>query len=123
GIEWLLEPTLALTGALLAVLLLRPLVRRSFGAAAAYGLWALVPASLVAVLLPAAAEPVLPALVRVTPMVAMPAAAAPATAVAADPLLWLPWLWAAGALGVLAWLLGQQRRFLAGLGPVSRRPD
>ena len=123
GIEWLLEPTLALTGALLVVLLLRTLVRRSFGSAAAYGLWALVPASLVAVLLPAAAEPVLPALVRVTPMVAMPAAAAPATAVAADPLLWLTWLWAAGALGVLAWLLGQQWRFLAGLGPVSRRPD
>ncbi|GAB2662045.1 TonB family protein [Arenimonas aestuarii] len=122
GIEWLLEPTLALTGALIAVFLLRPLVRRSFGAAAAYGLWALVPASLVAVLLPAAAEPVLPALVRMAPM-AMPGAAGPGTAVAADPLPWLSWLWAAGALGVLAWLLGQQRRFLAGLGPVSRRPD
>ena len=69
GIEWLFEPTLALTGALLAVLVLRTPVRRRFGAAAAYGLWVLVPASLVAVLLPAAAEPVLPALVRVAPMV------------------------------------------------------
>ncbi|WP_374601168.1 TonB family protein [Arenimonas sp.] len=122
AIDWLFEPTLALTGALLAVLVLRTPVRRRFGAAAAYGLWVLVPASLVAVLLPAAAEPVLPVLVRVAPMV-VPAASAPAMPAVAEPLAWLPWLWATGALAVLAWLLGQQRRFLAGLGPVSRRPD
>ena len=44
SVEFLLEPTLALTFAVVAVLLLRPLVRPWLGAATTYGLWAIVPA-------------------------------------------------------------------------------
>ena len=56
------ETTLATSAATLLVLSLRVPVRRAFGAGAAYGLWWLVPATLVAVLLPAAVEPVMPPL-------------------------------------------------------------
>ena len=58
--ELLLEASLALTGALVLVLALRVPARRLFGATATYALWWLVPAALVAVLLPAAPEPVAP---------------------------------------------------------------
>ena len=58
----LYETTLATSAAVLLVLLLRGPVRRGFGAGAAYALWWLVPAALVAVLLPAAADPVVPPL-------------------------------------------------------------
>ena len=122
--ELLLEACLALTGALLMVLALRVPVRRSFGASAAYALWWLVPAALVAIALPAAREPMMPVLARATAVPvdgagALVAATAPSFDVGA---LLLP-LWAAGALVVLAWQLWLQRRFHASLGPVTRRPD
>lgn len=122
GIDWLVEPTLALTAALALVLALRPLLRRMFGAGAAHGLWAIVPAALAAVMLPAAAEPVLPALadvVAVDPVRLDVVASAPA---ATGPSV-LAWLWAAGVLVAVALQWWQQRRFMAGLGPLSRRPD
>ena len=55
GLETLFEATLATSVAVLLVLALRRPLRAAFGARVAYGAWVLVPASLVAVLLPAAA--------------------------------------------------------------------
>lgn len=120
--DWLLESTLAGTAAILLVLALRRPLRRLSGAGPAYALWMLVPAALVAVGLPAATEPLLPGVVRVLPgLVAPMAPASPGGAFA--PSLLLPAAWAAGALAMAAWLGSQQRRFLAGLGPLRRRPD
>jgi len=54
----LIEATLATTAALLLVLALRRPLRSFLGARIAYGLWGLVPAALLATLLPAANVPV-----------------------------------------------------------------
>ena len=53
---WLFESTLAVTVALLLVLLLRRPVRALLGASAAYALWLCVPVALLAVLLPRGVE-------------------------------------------------------------------
>ena len=68
-LDLLLETTLAASAALALVLLLRRPLRRAFGAAVAYACWALVPAAVIAVLLPAATVTVVPAPVatRCTP--------------------------------------------------------
>ncbi len=122
--ELLLEASLALTGAIVLVMALRAAVRRLFGATAAYALWWLVPAALLAVALPAAPVPVMPVLVSAT---AVPIEGAGAAVVAAttgiDLQAWLAPLWLAGALAMLGWQLWLQRRFHAGLGPLTRRPD
>lgn len=120
---WLFESTLAVTVALLLVLLLRRPVRALLGASAAYALWLCVPVALLAVLLPRGVEAPL----------ALPVAwqAAPAILVVATPdslpgrhwSEWLTPLWLAGALAS-ALLLGlQQRRFRRGLGVLYRRDD
>lgn len=122
SIEWLAGPTLALTLALVFVLALRPALRRRFGAAAAHGLWAIVPASLVAVMLPAAAEPVLPPLAQAVVMPAVRLGAVPVVPGSTGPGL-VAWIWLAGVFATILLLWRQQRRFLASLGPLSRRPD
>ena len=67
GMALLMETTWASSAALLLVALLRGPVCKAFGAGSAYALWALVPAALASVLLPAAVDPVAPALVWATP--------------------------------------------------------
>lgn len=120
----LLETTLATSLALALVLALRRPVRHVFGAGVAYGLWAAVPLMLVAVLLPAAIEPMLPsgAIVLSVPDTFALAGTGPAAAAAGD-VTWLPWVWAFGALAMLATLVWQQGRFVVGLGPLRLRPD
>lgn len=139
-----LEAAAAVTLALLAVILLRSPVRALFGARAAYGLWLLVPAVLVAVALPRgpelapAAVPPIAAAVSESGGAIAPAAPSvnsalprltierpdfmPNPADFAAPLLFL-WLLGSAAYGVV--LTVGQRRFLAGLGTLRReqRPD
>lgn len=135
-----LEFTAAVTVALVVVLVLRPLTRSLFGARAAYCLWLLVPAMVLAIALPRA----------VTPAPAEDIAAAPAAAAANQrpeatdrvdqapaivqpergpdvqdltaPLLAL---WALGAAAYAALLAIGQYRFLRELGPLraERRAD
>ncbi len=119
---WLIEATLATGAAIALVLLLRRPLRATFGAGAAYALWALVPAVLSATLLPAAIEPM------VSPMVANVAAevvALPGVAVTPgiDLRSWLMPAWGLGVVMAWALLLRQQRRFLRGLGSLRQRAD
>ena len=123
GYALLVETTLASSAAMLMVLLLRHPVRRAFGAGAAYALWALVPAVLVAVLVPAAMEPVAPARVLAAPVMAMAAPVLQAGTSGAAALAWLPWVWSLGALATVSLLAWRQRRYVAGLGPLRQRPD
>lgn len=105
------------SAAMLAVCLLRAPVRRHFGAGAAYALWWLVPAALLANLLPGRTRVIdLPTVLQV------PAGAGAAPLAAADlPTGWEaePWLlaaWALGACALAAWFHWQQARFERGLG-------
>lgn len=123
GTETFIEATWALSLAIVLVLLLRNPVRRGFGASAAYALWAAVPLALLAGFLPAPARPMAPLLATLvtTPETTAPVMTAPAVGMSLASLL--PWLWAAGSLVMLLWMLRQQQLFLAGLGPLSARPD
>ncbi|WP_146908449.1 M56 family metallopeptidase [Arenimonas daejeonensis] len=121
-IAWLLEATLAGSAAILAVLLLRRWLLPAFGASAAYAAWMLVPAALLATLLPAAIAPSAPAVLGIP---AETAAGLSATVVV-RPFDAAPWLATAWMLGLVATVLSlarQQRRFLRGLGALSRRDD
>lgn len=119
----LVEATLATSGALMLVLALRRRLRAAFGARVAYAAWWLVPAALVAVLLPAAVQaPVAPG---VAPVVAAPVVAV-APVVVAAPADLSPWWLAAWVLGVIVLLLAMvrlQHRFRCALGPVRERAD
>lgn len=115
-------PSLAVVVATCVLLVLPRLLRRHFGAGAAYAAWWLLPVALVASLLPAriveTAAVVQPVAVldSAQPIVAEPVAAADHS---------LPWLslWCFGAL-CMAWRLWrQQRRFEAALGRVRRLDD
>lgn len=118
--------------AVLAILALRPVVTRRYGARVAYALWAVAPLTVLASLLPArrvVAEPAtaVAALAAqrealaplVTPEAVLPEAvrlAAPAF----DPAPWLLGLWALGvaaSLGVLVWRQARFRRSLGVLRP------
>ena len=132
-----LEQTAALTVALIAVLILRRPVRALFGARAAYSLWLLLPAAMLAVALPGRVTAPAPA--GLAPVVAAPVAVAAPSAAGVltfadlkprrpadmpnpkDFAGLLLLLWGAGALagGVLA--VRRQRRFVAGLGAL--RPE
>lgn len=117
------ETTLASSAAMLLVLCLRRPLRGVLGARAAYVLWACVPASLLAVLLPrgTGAATVLPMAWQ-----AMPAAAAGGVPEVQGAWHWsatLVPLWLAGALGSSLLLAWQQRRFTLGLGVLQCRDD
>ena len=117
------EATLAGSAASLLVLALRRPLRAWLGASAAYALWLCVPVALLAVMLPRGIEVPLeiPLASQASPVVLVGMVAeAEAT------WHWREWLfplWLAGALGSLAVLGWQQRRFTRGLGALSRRDD
>src|SRR5687767_14814794 len=130
-LAWLIETTAATTAAALLVLLLRAPARMLFGARVAYALWTLLPLSLLAVSLPA---PVRDALLPVSVLTAPYQIAHAVTIGAAQPLdatggrsaiqwAWPLLLWFAGGLACAALFARQQRRFVAGLGRLSRRDD
>lgn len=119
------ETTLAGTAAVALVLLLRGGVRRFAGSGVAYALWAMVPAAIVAVLLPAP--------VRLLPAVSPGSEAdggvfggiAPLAGIGAFDGL-APWLLAAWFCGALFCAVAQtlrQRRFVEGLGRLRPRGD
>lgn len=109
------DATLAMSVAVVLAFLLSRWLRPHFGAGVAYAAWWLVPASLLALLLPA-------------PVVEVPTAVMPATLPAAaaativtptvpfDPAPWLAALWLLGALAMALRLWWLQRRFERGLG-------
>ena len=122
-LQALLETTVATTVAILLVLALRRRLRATFGATVAYAAWALVPVAAIAVLLPAATNPLM-AMPMVQVLVAAPTATSPAdVAATVDWRLWLGVAWMLGALFAVLWFARQQRGFRLGLGTLQRRAD
>ncbi|WP_165842967.1 M56 family metallopeptidase [Phenylobacterium deserti] len=118
--ETLLRVNLAATGAVALVLILRPLVRRNFGARTAYGLWLLPLLAAVVMLAPprvvtthqaVAAGPNAAAFQRDITPAAEVVEAAPAR----TPVPWLPMVWGAGLVISAAWLSIGQLRFTRAL--------
>lgn len=119
----LAETTVAVSVAVVLVLLLRRPLREAFGAAVAYGAWLLVPAAILAVLLPAAAATPAPASMMMT-LGNAPAQTLATQAVAAiDTPWWLVALWCLGAVAMTARLAMQQRGFRRALGRLHPRGD
>jgi TonB family protein len=100
---------------ILLVLAARRPARRVFGAAAAYALWAVIPATIVAALLPRPMTAT-PIDAMVLSLIHQPAAAAPQRHAGLAPLVL--GLWAAGALAVAALLLALQARYVNALGAI-----
>lgn len=117
----LVRATLALSVALLLVLLLRPLVRRVLGTQAAYLLWALAPAMLLAACMPTATLPI----AMLPPMTASARIAVsdwltPAASAKAGTQNWIFILWLCGVAFSAVVLVLQQRRFVRSLGALRR---
>lgn len=130
--RWLLEATLASTAAIVLVLLMRKPMRAMFGPGVGYALWWLVPASLMAVMLPepqrdsgwvpAAGVAAMPG--RAMETLQSVASVLPETTPAwtdSGRLVFVVWL--IGLLSALLFMVMQQRRFLHALGPLNRRAD
>ena len=122
----LLFATLASSVAILLVLATRKALLQRFGAHVAYAIWAVVPLSAAAVMLPAPAASLS---IQGTPATAgdLVLAAISSTQSAAasrlDPAAWLLVAWLLGALAMFAALAAQQRRFTRGLGHLSAAGD
>ncbi|TWI07957.1 TonB family protein [Aerolutibacter ruishenii] len=122
-LDALFEATLAVSAAVALVLLLRRVLRSAFGARVAYAAWWLVPAALVAVLLPAAVQPAVPMVVAPVTTRAVAAATPVVIAAPVDTSPWWLATWGVGATLLLLWMIHQQRRFHRAMGPVRARPD
>lgn len=103
------------------VLVLRGIVRRRFGAGVAYAMWWLVPATWLALLLPARVAQAPAVLLAMPPVGDAPATVALVAARDLSPL-WLG-LWLAGAAAMAGALWWQQRRFVRGLGRLQLTAD
>lgn len=113
----LLRANLAISVAILAILILRRPVRHRFGALAAYALWLVAPICAAASFLPDHAPAGMLAPVTELALAAVKSAApltprAPALPTAAVAV------WLAGAVLALGVLIVRQRRFVASLGPL-----
>ncbi|MGV8940506.1 MAG: TonB family protein [Lysobacter sp.] len=119
----LVETTVASSVAIVLVMLLRRPLRARFGAATAYASWLLVPAALLAVLLPSAA--VAPAPVSSVALFGngVPQAMAVEALALIDASLVLLPVWLLGVLAMTLRFAQQQRRFRRALGPLVQRPD
>ena len=114
---------IASTLSILIILAIRRVVRRVFGAAASYSTWLLVPAAMLAVLLPIRRSP------GSTLRVSVPIDSAAAlrhslglslhTARSVDWTLWALGAWLVGAVLFALYLVGLQRAFVNGLGTLS----
>jgi len=116
----LVRMTLAGSAAILVVLFARRFLRRRFGAQVAYVAWTLVPATVIAMLLPAPAHPVA-TLVGFVHVAALQAAPSTVVVDTFDPRWALFALWLAGALFAAAWFAQQQRRYIRSLGHLNAR--
>jgi TonB family protein len=121
-LQTLLQATIATSGAVLLVLAIRRLLRAGFGARVAYMAWALVPASLLAVLLPAA--PAAFALPVIDTVVLVPASGGTIDAgFASGASTWIAVAWCVGAAAAAGLLAAMQRRFRIGLGRLVRHHE
>ncbi|MDR3387312.1 MAG: TonB family protein [Rudaea sp.] len=114
--------TLTISAAIALVLILRHPARRWFGARSAYLLWAVVPVTTLAILLPAPASP----LAIVLPAVFAPVRdAIPAAQHSAAPDFtpWLTVAWLSGVCVLFLTLVSQQRRFVRRLGRLQSTCD
>jgi bla regulator protein BlaR1 len=122
-----IELSLAASAACVLILVVGHHCRQLFGARISYLMWLLLPASVLAVLLPAPQRaPAAAQLIGAEPDVIV-GAAQPLLEAPAEPLLALApvllVLWAVGAAITLWMLWRQQRRFRASLGRLRTRPD
>lgn len=111
----LFETTLAGSVAVLLALALRGPLRRAFGSTIAYAVWLLVPAAIIAVMLPAAQVPVV-AEVLVSHGGQIQAIAPVRTDTAVPYSHWLAALWLIGAVAMAGRLAWQQRMFCRRMG-------
>lgn len=117
----LLAVTAAASLAALAVMLLRPLLRRWFGAGVAYGAWLLLPVAVIAAAMPAGTAP-REVQVLASPLAGMSGAvSAPAVEAPAQVALAVLAVWVSLALLAAAWQLLRYRRFVRSLGPLDHR--
>ena len=122
-LQVLFETTVATSGAVALVLLLRRPLRENFGAGVAYACWLMVPLAAIAVLLPPASIQ-LPA--RQALQVVVKSQLAERTVTAGVPMAPSPWvfsLWLLGVLFAAAWFVRQQNQFQRGLGKLRRHAD
>ena len=123
----LLALSIASSGAIAVVLLMRRTVRRAFGAVAAYFMWLLVPVAMIAVLLPDA--PAVGSTIGVSFHIepfsivsrAIDRSLAPSTGAGAaiNGSAWLFGAWCAGVALCFLYLAGLQRAFISSLGALS----
>lgn len=123
----LLGLTIASTLSILVTLTVRRVVRLAFGAAAAYFTWLLVPAAMLAVLLPNPpnSDSAIGIFLRFDPVSALQSAldrslsSSRHTAPSVDWTLWAIGTWVAGAALFVFYLAGLQRAFVNSLGALS----
>ncbi len=126
-VTYLVALTIASTLSILVTLAIRRGVRLAFGAAAGYATWLLVPAAMLAVLLPAPGNPgsTLGMSLRIELFSALSTAidSSPGSALpGAHPVDWTLWAigaWLAGAALFVLYLAGLQRAFVNSLGTLS----
>src|SRR4051812_10631527 len=126
-LTYLVALTIASTLSMLVVLALRRGVRVVFGAAAAYSTWILVPAAMLAVLLPAASDSgsTIGVSIRIALFSTLSTAidSSPGSSLhTVHPVDWTLWVigaWVAGAALLVLYLAGIQRAFVDSLGTLS----
>jgi len=122
----LLSAAFASSAAVLFVLATRKALRRRFGARAAYSIWAVVPLSMAAALLPAPAASLSIDLMPSSPgdlvFAAISSTQLP-TAGRLQAFSWLLGAWLLGALAMFAVFVWQQRRFTRALGRLAAVGD
>jgi TonB family protein len=121
SLETLMEATLASSAAIALVLALRWPLRKAFGARVAYGAWGLVPAAVIAVLLPAATAMPNPVFIAAMPRAFPALVVQPVAGFSGSALLAAAW--SAGACAFAAWLCTRQARFRRSLGQLRLRMD
>jgi beta-lactamase regulating signal transducer with metallopeptidase domain len=120
-LQWLWTATLAVGVAALVLLVLPRLLRRHFGAGVAYATWWLLPAMLIASLLPGRTVQT-STVAQTLRSIADPVAVAPMVATQDRSYLWLA-IWLVGVVVMALRLWHQQRRFERALGLLQPLPE
>jgi bla regulator protein BlaR1 len=120
--ELLIRLALAASAAIVLVLVTRRSVRRLAGAGAAYHSWLVVLAAMAAAALPSLREAPVAAL-ALAPSISTSTLVAQAAPAGTAWLTLALLAWAAGALATAGVLLAGQRRYVRGLGTLTRRGD
>lgn len=121
-LQGVLEATLVGSAAIVLVLALRRPFRSAFGAQAAYALWSLIPAAMLAWLLPMPVRNVLP-------MVSIPVLVTPQTLAGSEAISTangvggIVTMWLLGMAASLVWFWRRQRAFERSLGALERKGD